>query len=74
MFGRAQSRTELTESGLNGDRYVRGGVSPADAGDFRSAQLCAEVGIVSIANTVGLVLAVLVALLLVAALMYPERF
>ena len=68
------SRTQLVELGLNGDRYVRGGVSPADAGSFRSARLNAEVGIVSVANTVGLVLSVLVALLLVAALMYPERF
>jgi hypothetical protein len=32
------------------------------------------VGIVSIANVVGLILSVLIALLLVAALMFPERF
>jgi hypothetical protein len=64
----------LVELVLNGDGYVRGGVSLADAGGFRGARLNAEVGIVSVANVVGLVLSVLVALLLVAALMYPERF
>jgi hypothetical protein len=70
--GRVQSRAELAE--LGGDKYVRAGISLADAGSFRSAQPSVEVGNVSVANIVGLVLAVLIALLLVAALMYPERF
>ncbi|ORB32969.1 hypothetical protein BST40_27150 [Mycobacterium persicum] len=56
------------------DRYVRGGLPGADPGRLRRAQRTAEVGFVSTANAVGLALAALVALLLVAALVYPEKF
>jgi hypothetical protein len=55
-------------------KYVRADLSRADCGGVRRDRLDAEVGIVSIANTVGLVLSVLIALLLGAALMFPERF
>ncbi len=52
------------------------GVHPADGGDFRVARPGAEVGrrTVSYDNAVGLVLAVLIALFLAAALLFPERF
>ncbi|ORB83811.1 hypothetical protein B1987_08315 [Mycobacterium kansasii] len=56
------------------DRYVRGGLPGADRGRLCRAQRTAEVGPMSAANAVGLALAVLVALLLVAALVYPEKF
>jgi hypothetical protein len=56
------------------DDYVRADLPRADCGGVRRARLDAEVGIVSIANIVGLVLSVLVAVLLGAALMFPERF
>ncbi|ORV41006.1 hypothetical protein AWC00_15850 [Mycobacterium conspicuum] len=56
------------------DRYVRSDLPPADRGGLRRARLDPEVGIVSVANVVGLILSVLIALLLGAALMFPERF
>ena len=59
---------------VNGDRYVLSGLSRADRGGVRRARRDAEVGIVSIANVVGLTLSVLIALLLGAALIFPERF
>jgi hypothetical protein len=55
-------------------KYVRAGLPPADCGGVRRARLDAEAGIVSIANIVGLVLSVAIAILLGAALMFPERF
>ena len=53
-----------------------GGVHPADGGNLRPARPGAEVGrgTVSYENLVGLVLAVLLALFLAAALLFPERF
>ncbi len=60
----------------NGESYVRGCLHPVDSGGLRPARQRPEVGRapVSVANTVGLVLAVLVALYLVAALLSPEKF
>ncbi|ORA11364.1 hypothetical protein BST16_19900 [Mycobacterium asiaticum DSM 44297] len=54
--------------------HVRRHISGADRGGFRRARRIAEVGIVSTANMVGLILATAVALLLVAALLFPEKF
>ena len=56
------------------DRYVRSGLPRPDRGAVRRDQPSAEVGIVSIDNVVGLILAVFTALLLAAALVFPERF
>jgi hypothetical protein len=56
------------------DRYVRSDLPPADRGNLRRARRDSEVGIVSIANIVGLILSVVIAVLLGAALMFPERF
>jgi len=56
------------------DRYVRSGLPRTDRGAVRRDQLRAEVGIVSTDNVVGLILAVFTALLLAAALVFPERF
>ena len=56
------------------DKNVCGDFPPADCGSVRRARLNAEAGIMSTANTVGLILSVLIALLLGAALMFPERF
>jgi len=54
---------------------VRRDLSLADRGDLRRVRRTAELGIeVSIANIIGLTLAVLIALLLVGALIFPERF
>ena len=50
------------------------GVPRADRGGVRRARLDSEVGLVSSANAIGLILAVLIALLLGAALVFPERF
>ncbi|OMC42690.1 hypothetical protein A5745_18290 [Mycobacterium sp. IS-2888] len=50
------------------------GVPRADRSGVRRARLDAEVGLVSSANAIGLILAVLIALLLGAALVFPERF
>jgi K+-transporting ATPase KdpF subunit len=52
------------------------GVHPADGGDLCPARPGAEVGrrTVSYDNIVGLVLAVLLALFMAAALLFPERF
>jgi hypothetical protein len=58
---------ELTELAVNADEYVHADLPRADCGGVRRARLDAEVEIVNIANTVGLVLSVLVALLLGAA-------
>jgi hypothetical protein len=69
VSGAKQSSTEMT-----GDRCVRGDLHSADRGDLRRAQRFVEGGIVSVANVVGLVLSVLIALLLGAALIFPERF
>ncbi|MBP3086511.1 potassium-transporting ATPase subunit F [Mycolicibacterium fortuitum] len=59
-----------------GRTHVRSGVHRADSGDLRAARSGAEVGrgTVSYENVVGLVLAVLIALFLFAALLFPERF
>jgi hypothetical protein len=54
--------------------HVRRHLSGADRGHLCRARRIAEVRIVSAANSIGLALAVLIALLLVAALLYPERF
>jgi hypothetical protein len=58
--------------------HVCRNLSVADRGLLRRAWRVAEpwieVRIVSVANIVGLALSVLIALLLVAALIYPERF
>ncbi|ORV57482.1 hypothetical protein AWC05_08550 [Mycobacterium florentinum] len=56
------------------DKNVCGHLPVADCGGVRHDRLDAEAGIVSTANAVGLVLSILIALLLGAALMYPERF
>ncbi|ORJ62806.1 hypothetical protein B5M45_06080 [Mycobacterium simiae] len=56
------------------DKHVRGDLPRADCGGVRRTRPDAEAGLMSIANTVGLILSVLIALLLGAALMYPERF
>lgn len=64
-------------SRVNGVRDVRGGVPGADGGDIRRVRRTAELGAevtVSAANTVGLTLAIFIALLLAAALLYPEKF
>ena len=55
---------------------VRSGVHRADGGDIRPARPGAEVGraTVSYDNAIGLVLAIVVALFLFAALLFPERF
>jgi hypothetical protein len=71
---RSRAGQGVAKTEINGDRYVRGDVPPADRGDLRRAQRFAEGGIVSVANIVGLVLSVLVAVLLGAALIFPERF
>jgi K+-transporting ATPase KdpF subunit len=57
-------------------RYGRGGLHPADGGDFRPAGLGAKAGrtTVSYDNAIGLALAALLALYLAAALLFPERF
>ncbi|MBT2212511.1 ATPase [Actinomadura sp. NEAU-AAG7] len=56
-------------------RDVRSGVRPADGGAVRPVRAGREGGraAVTAQNTVGLVLAVLVTVLLVAALLFPER-
>jgi predicted house-cleaning NTP pyrophosphatase (Maf/HAM1 superfamily) len=63
---------------LTKDSYVRGDLPVADGGGLcrarRRAELWIEVTVVSAANVVGLSLAVLIALLLAAALVFPERF
>jgi K+-transporting ATPase KdpF subunit len=47
----------------------------ADGGDLRPARLDTEVGRGTVsANLIGLVLAILLALFLFAALLFPERF
>ena len=58
------------------ERDVRRDLHRADGGDLRPARPGAEVGraTVSYDNLVGLVLAVLLALFLFAALLFPERF
>jgi hypothetical protein len=63
------------------DSYVRGDLSASDGGGLRRAWRRAELrievtrsDIVSAANLIGLVLAVVIALLLAAALVFPERF
>jgi K+-transporting ATPase KdpF subunit len=61
---------------MNGDVNGHRGLHPADHRDLRVARPGTEVGraTVSFENTVGLALSVLVALFLVAALLFPERF
>ncbi|MBW0019771.1 MAG: ATPase [Mycobacterium sp.] len=56
------------------DTHVCAGLPSADRGVFRRARRNFEIGIVSVANVVGLALSVLIAVLLVAALVFPERF
>jgi hypothetical protein len=57
-------------------QHGRLGVHPADGGDIRPARPGAEVGrtTVSYENIVGLILAVLIAIFVFAALLFPERF
>ncbi|ORV23007.1 ATPase [Mycolicibacterium confluentis] len=52
------------------------GLRRADGGDLRRPRPGAEVGRrqVSLQNTIGLILAVLIALFMFAALLFPERF
>ncbi|BBX72328.1 hypothetical protein BST45_07545 [Mycobacterium shinjukuense] len=59
---------------VNGAGNVGGGLPGADGGDLCHAGRFAEVGIMSAANAIGLTLAILIALLLVAALLHPEKF
>jgi K+-transporting ATPase KdpF subunit len=60
---------------VGGGNVRGGGVHPADGGDLRPARLHPEVGRAPvIQNLVGLALAVLIAVFLVAALLFPERF
>ncbi|ORA43727.1 ATPase [Mycolicibacterium celeriflavum] len=56
--------------------HVRRGLHRADGGGLRRPRLGPEVGRapVSYGNAVGLVLAILVAVFLFAALLFPERF
>ncbi|OBB31128.1 hypothetical protein A5792_17270 [Mycolicibacterium peregrinum] len=56
--------------------HVRSGVHRADSGDLCAAGPGAEVGrgTVSYENVLGLGLAILIALFLFAALLFPERF
>ncbi|MBV9091388.1 MAG: K(+)-transporting ATPase subunit F [Mycobacteriaceae bacterium] len=55
---------------------VRPGVHRADGGDLRTVRPRSEAGraAVSYENVVGLALSVLLALFLLAALIFPERF
>lgn len=57
-------------------RYGCGGLPAVDGGDLCRTRHRTEVdgGTVSVANTVGLTLAILITLLLVAALLVPEKF
>jgi len=55
--------------------HVRSGVPLADRGDLRPARRDPEDGRAAvIQNVIGLVLAVLIAVFLFAALLFPERF
>jgi K+-transporting ATPase KdpF subunit len=55
--------------------HVRRGVPLADYGDLRLARPDPEVGRAAvIQNVIGLVLAALIAVFLLAALLFPERF
>ncbi|QQZ16527.1 K(+)-transporting ATPase subunit F [Rhodococcus sp. 21391] len=59
-----------------GTRDVRSCVHPADRGGLRPARRDPEGGgtVVNLDNAVGLVLVVLLAVFLIAALLFPERF
>jgi K+-transporting ATPase KdpF subunit len=67
---------ERTLSETNGVRDGRAGVHRADSGGFRPARPGSEVGRtpVNFDNAVGLALSAILALFLVAALLFPERF
>jgi hypothetical protein len=71
LFHVARNRSTIA---LTKDSYVRGDLPRADRGGLCRARLDVEVGTVSAANLVGLTLAVLIAVLLGAALVFPERF
>ncbi|ABK74250.1 ATPase [Mycolicibacterium smegmatis] len=56
-------------------QHVRVGLPGADGGDLRAARPGAEAGRSPvIENVVGLILAVLIAVFIGAALLFPERF
>ncbi|ORB64265.1 ATPase [Mycolicibacterium tusciae] len=58
-----------------GECHVRPGVHRVDGGGFRRLRPDSEVGRGTvIENVIGLVLAVLIAVFLFAALLFPERF
>jgi K+-transporting ATPase KdpF subunit len=57
------------------ERHVRPDLRRADGGNLRAARLGSEVGRGTVSqNLIGLALAVLLALFLFAALLFPERF
>jgi hypothetical protein len=57
------------------ERHERSPLRRADGGDLRPARLDTEVGRGTVSqNLIGLVLAILIALFLFAALLFPERF
>jgi K+-transporting ATPase KdpF subunit len=57
------------------ERHVSSHLHRADGGDLRPARLDTEVGRETVSqNLIGLLLAILLALFLFAALLFPERF
>jgi K+-transporting ATPase KdpF subunit len=66
---------EIRRSVNVGDGHVRSDIHRADGGDLCAARPDTEVGREPVSqNMVGLILAVLLALFLFAALLFPERF